>query len=96
MEIRNSLEGLNSLLGVNATDASAERGKGQGASSSTALGIDHATLSSAASQMAHSADDPGVRMEKINGIQVAIADGTYSAPASVVASKLVDSMLSGK
>lgn len=95
MEIRNSLEGLNSLLGVNSTDAAAGQAKSQSAAGSSALGSDHATLSSAASEMAQAAGDDGVRMEKVTAVQAALAAGTYSVPASAIASKVVDSMLGG-
>lgn len=95
MEIRNSLEGLSSLLGVNAADVAASKAKSPSASPS-ALGTDHATLSSAASEMAQAAGQDGVRMEKVTAIQAALADGTYSVPASAVASKVLDSMLGGK
>lgn len=97
MEIRSNLEGLSSLLGVNATDAAADRAKSHASSSApSALGTDHATLSSAASEMAQAAGQDGVRMEKVTAIQAALADGTYAVPASAVASKVVDSMLGGK
>jgi len=96
MEIRSNLEGLNSLLGVNAPDAAAERVKSQGTSSSSALGSDHATLSSAASEMAQAAGEDGVRMDKVTAVQAALADGTYSVPASAVAAKMIDAMLGGK
>ena len=96
MEIRNNLEGLNSLLGVNAPDVAAERSKGQSTAASSALGADHATLSSAASEMAQAAGNEDVRMEKVAAIQAALANGTYSVPASAVASKVVDSMLGNK
>jgi flagellar biosynthesis anti-sigma factor FlgM len=96
MEIRSNLESLNSLLGVNQADTATERAKSQGTGSSSALGTDHATLSSAASEIAQSAGEDGVRMEKVTAIQAALADGTYSVPASDVASKVLDSMLAGK
>jgi negative regulator of flagellin synthesis FlgM len=97
MEIRSNLEGLSSLLGTNATDAVAERAKSHAsAAAPSALGTDHATLSSAASEMAQSAGQDGVRMENVMAIQAALNDGTYSVPASAVAAKVVDSMLGGK
>jgi len=95
MEIRNNLEGLSSLLGLNATDLAASRAKNQNTSAS-ALDTDHATLSSTASEMAQAAGQDGVRMEKVTEIKAALADGTYSVPASAVASKIVDSMLGEK
>jgi len=95
MEIRNGIAGLGSLLGMGATDAAVERGENHEASVSNALGADHATLSTAASELAQSGDS-GVRMEKVSSIQSALAEGIYSVPASAVASKVVDSMLGSK
>jgi negative regulator of flagellin synthesis FlgM len=94
MEIRSGFDGLSSLLGVNATDGAQGRGKGQ-AAGVEALGSDRATLSSAASQMAQAAGEDGVRPEKVAAIQAALAAGSYSVPASAVASKMVDAMLGG-
>ena len=94
MEIRNGLEGLTSLLGIDGAAPAATQGK-TGAADSSSLGADRATLSSAASEVAQSAGDDGVRAEKVSSIQAAVASGTYSVPASAVASKLVDAMLSG-
>ena len=91
MEIRNGLESLNSLLGVNATDGPAGHARNPTAAVG-GLGTDRATLSSAASEMAQRIDDGGVRGEKVAAIQGALASGTYSVPASAVATKVVDSM----
>lgn len=95
MEIPNGLEGLNSLLGVNATDASAGQGKSQSAASASGLDADSATLSSVASGVAQATDTDDVRTEKVAEVQAAIASGTYAVPASAVASKVVDAMLAG-
>jgi len=93
MEILNNLDGLKSLLGVSSTAAGMTQARGSAASAGSGLGSDHATLSSTASEMAQSAGDDGVRMNKVSSIQAALAAGTYNVPASAVASKLVDSML---
>ncbi len=37
----------------------------------------------------------GVRTEKVTAVQPALAAGTYNVPASAVASKVMDAMLSG-
>ncbi len=95
MEIRNSFETLSSLLGVSSSAASAAEGKNRAAAKDSALGADSATLSSAASEMSLAAGDEGVRGEKVAAIQGALADGTYSVPASDVAAKMVDAMLGG-
>lgn len=93
MEIRNSLDGLKSLLGVNGAEQAAAQGKAGQVAQGGAFSADHATLSSAASSIAQSAGDDGVRMEKVTAIQSALESGAYSVPASAVASKMVDAML---
>jgi len=95
MEIRNSFEGLRSLLGVSGATPAAAQGKAGPAAGSDAWGADRATLSGAANQVAQAAGDDGVRAEKVASIQAALTSGTYSVPASALASKLVDAMLSG-
>jgi negative regulator of flagellin synthesis FlgM len=92
MEIRSGFDGLTSLLGVNAPAPAAGNASGA-AGTDGALGADRATLSSAASGMAQSAGDDGVRMDKVASVQAALANGSYNVPASAVASKMVDSML---
>lgn len=94
MEIRNSLEGLKSLLGVNAAATPpAAQGNAGAVAQGGAFSTDSATLSSAASQIAQTAGDDGVRMDKVASIQAALAGGTYDVPASAVASSLVEAML---
>ena len=95
MDIRNSLEGLRTLLGVNATSSGATQGKSAPASSSGSGSMtDRATLSSAASEISDASSGEGVRMEKVAAVRQALAAGTYSVPASAVASKVVEAMLS--
>ena len=96
MEIRNNLEGLSSLLGINAPDAASSRAKSQAAAQESAMGADQATLSSAASEIAQASSSDGARMDKVATVQAALANGTYSVPASAVAAKIVDSMITGK
>jgi flagellar biosynthesis anti-sigma factor FlgM len=95
MDIRNSLDGLRSLLGVNPTPAQSSPPKGSAAATGGAFDTDRATLSNAANEVSQSMSDEGVRPEKVAAIQSALAAGTYDVPASAVASKLVDAMLSG-
>ncbi len=98
MDIRNSLDGLKSLLGVNPTAPSAPQSKNAvatGAAGST-LDSDRATLSTAGSEVSQAVSEEGVRTEKVASIQAALAAGTYSVPASAVASKIVDAMLGGQ
>ena len=97
MDIRSSLEGLKSILGT-APEAPAVAGRARGGSAAggSGLGGDVATLSSAASEVSSTASDSGVRMEKVAGIQAALAAGSYGVPAQAVASKLVDAMLGGQ
>ena len=94
MDIRSSLDGLRSLLGVSptATPAPQPKGVSTGATAGS-FDTDRATLSSAASEVSQSVSDGGVRPEKVTEIQAALAAGTYDVPAPAVASKLVDAML---
>lgn len=97
MDIRNSTEGLKTLLGVPSTAPAqtqpVERGGQAGAS---ALTGDTATLSSAGTEVSQTASESGVRADKVAAIQGALAAETYNVPASAVASKVVDAMLGGR
>jgi negative regulator of flagellin synthesis FlgM len=94
MDISSSLDGLRSLLGVNpAASATTPARNGVSQAGSGGLGSDQATFSSAASEVSQAAGDDGVRWDKVAQIQSALAAGTYSVPASAIASRLVDSML---
>lgn len=96
MDIRSSLDGLKTLLGVTpAAPSAASRVQADKRAEGGLLSNDRATLSSAASEVANAAADGGVRPDKVAEIQAAIAAGTYSVPASAVAAKMVDSMLGG-
>jgi flagellar biosynthesis anti-sigma factor FlgM len=93
MDIRNSLDGLRSLLGVNPTAPSASHGKGSTSAAPSSFDSDRATFSSAGSEISQVASGEGVRADKVAAVQAALAAGTYSVPASAVASKVIDSML---
>jgi negative regulator of flagellin synthesis FlgM len=93
MDIRSSLDGLKSLLGVTPSAPAAPQARGNAAAAGSAFASDRATFSSAGSEVSLSASEPGVRADKVAGVQAAIAAGTYNVPASAVASKVVDSML---
>lgn len=96
MDIRSGFDGLKSLLGVaQPVPTAAHTSRGGQAAEGSALGSDRATLSSAGSEVAQSASEGGVRMDKVSSIQAALAAGTYSIPASAVASRMVDAMLAG-
>ncbi|MGA3262728.1 MAG: flagellar biosynthesis anti-sigma factor FlgM [Terracidiphilus sp.] len=96
MDIRTSLDGLKSLLGVPTTPPAATQTKSNTAAGGSALASDRATLSSAGSEVSLTASEPGVRMDKVTAIQAALAAGTYDVPASAVASRVVDAMLGGE
>jgi negative regulator of flagellin synthesis FlgM len=94
MEIRNGVDGLKTLPGVNPADPAAQQGKSNGTpAAGNGFETDRATVSDAASEMSQAASDEGVRAEKVAAIQAALAAGTYHVPAAAVASKLVDAML---
>jgi flagellar hook-associated protein 1 FlgK len=65
MDIRNSLDGLKSLLGVAPPAPAATQTKSNTAAGSSALASDSATLSSAGSEVSLTAAEPGVRMDKV-------------------------------
>jgi negative regulator of flagellin synthesis FlgM len=93
MDIRSSLDGLKSLLGVTAPATPAVHSKPGNVATPSALSSDRATFSSAGSQVAQTASDTDVRMDKVASIQAALANGTYNVPPSAVASKMVEAML---
>ena len=94
MDIRSSLEGLRTLLGVDPAAPAAVQGKGAPPSSGSGLTADRATLSSAGSEISDAISGDGVRMDKVAAVQQALAAGTYNVSASALASKLIDAMLS--
>lgn len=97
MDIRSSVEGLKTLLGVPATaPVHTPPVKSGAAGGAPVLAGDRATLSSAGTEVAQTASESEVRMDKVTSIQAALAAGTYSVPASAVAGKVVDAMLSGE
>jgi negative regulator of flagellin synthesis FlgM len=95
MDIRSSLDGLKSLLGVT-PPAPAATQRSNATAASSGLGSDQATLSNAGSEVSLTAADSGVRTDKVASIQAALAAGSYDVPASAVASKMVDAMLGGE
>lgn len=95
MDIRSSMDGLKTLLGVPLTTPVQPQQVRSGQSvGATPLGGDHATLSSAGTEVSQTASDADVRADKVSAVQAALAAGSYSVPASAVASKMVDAMLS--
>jgi negative regulator of flagellin synthesis FlgM len=95
MDIRNSLDGLKSLLGVSQPAQPATGARGSATTAPSALGSDSATLSSAGNEVQLTSGEDGVRMDKVAGVQAALAAGTYAVPPSAVATKMVDAMLGG-
>jgi negative regulator of flagellin synthesis FlgM len=93
MDIRNSLDGLGSLLGLNPTAPSGSQGKGSASAPRSSFDNDQATFSSAASEVSQTASGESVRADKVAAVQAALADGTYNVPATAVASRVIDSML---
>lgn len=96
MDIRSSMDGLKSLLGVTPPATTAPQSSNSAALNSTSgLGSDRATFSSAGSEVSLTASDSGIRTDKVAAVQAALAAGSYNVPASAVASKMVDAMLGG-
>ena len=94
MDIRSSLDGLKTLLGgVPAQTAAPQRSKAGPQVDGGSLRSDRATLSSAASEVALSVTEAGVRIDKVAAIQASLNEGTYNVSASAVAAKMVEAML---
>ena len=96
MEVRNSAEGLKTLLGVPVTPAAqASHGRGTLTSGHSALAGDRATVSFAGAEVSQSVARDGVRADKVAAVQAALAAGTYNVPSIAVAKKVVDAILGG-
>jgi negative regulator of flagellin synthesis FlgM len=93
MDIRSSMDGLRSLLGVNTATPSAPQNSSSTSTAPSSFDSDRATFSSAGSQVSQAASSEGVRSDKVASVQAALAAGSYSVPASAVASRMIDSML---
>lgn len=94
MDIRSGLDGLKSILGVSQpAGAAAGNVRRGGGADAAGLASDEVTFSSAGNQVAQSASSGEVRMDKVAQVQAALAEGTYSVPASAVAASMVDAML---
>lgn len=95
MDIRSSVDGLRDLLGApSSVSEQTQPITSQGSSPPASLGGDHATLSSAGAEVALAASESDVRVDKVAEVQSAISAGQYNVPASAVAGKVVDAMLS--
>ncbi len=95
MDIRNGVDGLKTLLGMPSMGSTPpEPVKSDASSNASAFAGDRATLSRAASNISEATSGSDARMEKVAAVQAAIAAGSYSVPASAVAGKVVDAMLS--
>jgi len=90
MDIRSGLEGLKTLLGVAPPATAAQKLRPGLRGDADSLTSDRATLSSAGTEVAHSASGDGVRAGKVAQIQAALEAGTYNVPGSAVAAKMVD------
>ena len=96
MEIRNNAEAMQALLGV--SSSASARGQqvrgGEAAVAQADLSGDQATLSQIGAEISLAAKD-GVRMERVAGIQQALAAGTYEIGADAVADRVIDAMITG-
>jgi len=93
MNVRNGLNNPGLILpsaGVAGTPASPPLAQAQ---QDISLGGDQAHWSKAAGQIAGSAAEPEVRLDKVASIQNALASGTYNVAPQAVAQKLISSML---
>lgn len=94
MNIRNNLDGLQSILDLSSSSMSKiQQSTGSQVSKEQPANGDHATLSQAGKEALNSTRSSDVRSEKVAEIQAALAAGTYEVSPSAVAGKMVDSML---
>jgi flagellar biosynthesis anti-sigma factor FlgM len=96
MEVRNNVDGLQTLLGIGGTKAPAgSASAGQSSKTETPLAGDVATLSSVGAQMQQAGTESDVRMETVTRVQAALAAGAYQVSSAAVAGKVIDSMIQG-
>ncbi len=94
MNIGNNIENLTQIFDPQTvTGATPAKAAAQNVTQNEAQKTDQAQVSTAASQVAQSAANSDVRLDKVASIQSALQAGTYSVPASAVAQKVVDSLL---
>ena len=103
MNLSGIWNGLPGLLGSQQADKSTSPASGSGVNQSGAEGIvpnggktDHADLSSGGLAVAQSAKESAVsdvRMDKVNSVRAAIANGSYHVSAQDVADKVIQSLL---
>lgn len=93
MDIRSGLDGLKTLLGVAPATAAAHNLKLGLRGEADPLTSDRATLSTAGTEVAQSAEGDGVRPGKVAEVQAALQAATYNVPGSAVAAKMVDALL---
>lgn len=98
MEIRNNADALKALLGVSSSE-SAKGIKVRGSEANEvrpALDGDEARLSGIGAAMQTASGQDGVRLDRVQAVQQALAAGTYSVHASKVADKVIDAMLGAR
>jgi len=92
MNVRNDLQPIQPIAGDNHVSA-VDKPSVSASPSSSAVSTDQAHLSGAASLISHAASLSDVRAEKVQSIQAAIANGSYSISSSDVAQSLMNHML---
>jgi negative regulator of flagellin synthesis FlgM len=94
-----NLQTLPGTLATNSTEAprktsSPDFSTADSPSQPSAQAADKANLSTLGGLVAQASAGSDVRLDKVAALQQSIASGTYNVPASAVASKIVDSLLS--
>ena len=94
MEIRNNAEALKAFLGVSTLSGNGQTmRRPEMERAQAAFAGDEATLSKVGTEASDAAGQEGVRMERVTAVRQALAAGSYSVPASKVADKMIDAML---
>jgi negative regulator of flagellin synthesis FlgM len=98
MKIDDTPSGANNIDAVNLAQmsqpiSSAASGNPESSAHTAVNGGDSATLSAGARLASHMANVSDVRMDKVTGVQQALAAGTYHVDAGKVADKIILSIL---
>lgn len=95
MEIRSSVQRLKTTFGVLPADIAQSQTGMRGRARLNVHIVDGNTVSSALVERSQTGSVNTARAEKVAAVKAALVAGTYSVPATAVACRLVNAMLTG-